>query len=131
MESKRGPYNEKKFLLALLEEYAEENGYEIQNLERYRFSAISIAPLSQKIRELLVEQNGVTSSNINFCVQEAVARGHVTQHSSANFSFKKAGYEKALEYKNPFKTIYRAHASKIYIAILVAIAGSLIKLILG
>jgi hypothetical protein len=131
MEPKRAPYNEKKFLLALLKEYVEENGHEIQNLENYKFSAISLAPLSQKIRELLVEKNGVSSSNINYWVQEAAARGHVTQNNSANFSFKKAGYEKALEYKHPIKTIHRAHAQKIYIATLVAIIGALIKLISG
>jgi hypothetical protein len=71
MESKRVQYNGKKFLLALLQEYVAENGHEIQSLERYKFSAISIAQLSQKIRELLIEQDGVASSNINFWVQEA------------------------------------------------------------
>lgn len=98
------PYDEKKFLLALLEDYSSKRGYEVRHLPNHIFDAVGLSQgsfVNKYLPELLATKETANRPRAYHWFEEARARGHVeTESPKLLYRFTKLGYETAREYEN-------------------------------
>lgn len=130
MEKIPPPYKEKKFLIALINDYIASNGNEIRNFETHKFYCLSSSEICSQFKEL-EDKTGNISPTGKPWFEEAVSRGHLKPIvPSVTYCFTAEGYNKALSFKKPFKHFWSKYWQWV-IATSIALLGISANLILN
>jgi hypothetical protein len=126
-------YQEKEFLIYLLDKYLTKYKTGTKDLSNVTLSAVAIPsddPMRTKFPKLFTVSNITTKCMAYSWFNETTSRGYTNElHPNMNYSLTLKGYNKALRYKHPIKYFLKDHWKWLIPILVSVIIGAIIKIL--
>ena len=132
MEDKVPKFDERFFLLTILNDYKFEHGFEIRFFSNHIFDLSAEGRLAKSFPDLVQKKHiqYTKKRTVVHCrphsgkwFDEAHCRGFVQKNDKGEYLFTEKGFYKALEYDQPFKTFWKKNYQFIITTIIASIAA--------
>jgi hypothetical protein len=131
MKNKIPSYEEKEFLIYLLDKYLSKYKTGTKDLPNFTLSAVVLPSddlMRTKFPKLFLVSNNTTKCLAYSWFNETTSRGYTNElHPNMNYSLTLKGYKKALRYKHPVKYFLKDHWKFIITLVVSVFVGSLFK----
>ena len=134
MANKPPSYQEKEFLIYLLDKYLAKHKTGTKELSNITLSAVALPSddlMRTKFPKLFSVSNNITKCMAYAWFNETTSRGYTNElHPNMNYSLTLKGYNKALRYKHPIKYFLKDHWKGLVTSLVIAIVGVVTKVLL-